>query len=97
MAKRERAQTKTTVKILDRKRIMSAREIRVVIKGGKLFTFKISRPLLNEKKLILHDESGAVVMITSINKMPRDIEEYFKKSGMEPLYIYPASQKALVE
>jgi hypothetical protein len=97
MAK-EKTQTKkkTEVKILDRKKIMSAREIRVVVKGGKLFTFKISRPLLDGRKLILYDERGVVVMVTSLNKLPRDIEEYFERSGMEPLYIYPANQLPIV-
>jgi len=88
MAKRERA--KTTVRILDRKKIAKAKEIRVVVKGGKSFTLRISRPLLDGKgKFILQDVDGAVVMVTSISRLAQDIERFFKAQGLEPLYVYP--------
>jgi len=93
--KKKEGAKKVSVKVLDRKRMARVNEIRVVVKGGRIFTFRISRPVLDGKKLVLHDESG-VIMVTSLNKLPRDIEEYFKMRGMEPLYIYPAYQHTIV-
>ena len=79
-----------SVRILDRRKLLKAREIRVVVKGGRVFSFKISKPVLDGKgKFILQDVDGAVVMVTSINRLAQDIERYFKAQGLEPLYVYP--------
>jgi NADPH-dependent ferric siderophore reductase len=93
-AKKERAH----VRVLDRKKVPSASALRVVLKGGKQRTFKVSKPAFNGKRiqLVLQDEDGRVVMVTSLYKLARDIEEYFKKQGLEPLYIYPAFQQTLL-
>jgi hypothetical protein len=95
-AKRERAKTKISVKVLDGEKITRVSEIKVVVRGGKIFTFRISRPLLDARKLILHDERGSVVLVTSRSGLPRDIQVYFERQGLEPLYIYPATQRSLV-
>ena len=87
---------KPSVRILDRRKLLNAREIKVVVKGGRVFTFKISKPVFNGKQLILQDGDGAL-MVTSLNKLARDIERYFKAHGLEPLYVYPATQLTLSE
>jgi len=95
----ERKKIKVSVKVLNKDRITRARardEIRVVVKGGKTFSFKVSRPVLNNKKLILYSE-GVPLLITSVNKLAADIEAYFRRQGLEPLYIYPVSQLTLFE
>jgi len=86
---------KVNVKVLDKERIPYTKEVRVAVKGGKSFVFKVSRPLLNQRKLILYKDD-AIVMVTSLNKLAIDIEEYFKKQNLEPLYIYPAYQHTIV-
>ncbi|MCC6005352.1 MAG: hypothetical protein LM590_13525 [Thermofilum sp.] len=94
--KAEKKKKRVNVKVLDKKRIPHARALRVVVKGGRIFTFRISRPVLNPRKLVLYKDD-AIVMVTSLSRLAIDIEEYFKKQNLEPLYIYPASQSVLVE
>jgi hypothetical protein len=91
----EKKKVKVNVKVLNKDRIMYTNEIRVVVKGGKTFTFKVSRPVLNNKKLILHNEHGVTLLITSVNKLAADIETFFKRRDLEPLFIYPATQRPL--
>jgi hypothetical protein len=92
----EKRRKKVNVKVLDKEKIARAGEIRVLVKGGRTFTFRVSRPLFNGKKLILHDESG-VIMVTSLSGLARDVENYFEKQGLTPLYIYPVSQRSLFD
>jgi hypothetical protein len=93
----DKKKVKVNVKVLNKDRIIYTNEIRVVVKGGKTFTFKVSRPVLNNKKLILHNENGVPLLITSVNKLAADIEAFFKSRRMEPLFIYPSSQLTLLE
>jgi isopentenyl phosphate kinase len=95
--KTKKAKVKVNVKVLNRDRIMQAETIRVVVKGGKTFTFRISRPILNNKKLILYNEHGVPLILTSVNKLAVDVEMLFRNRGMEPLYIYPSTQHTLFE
>jgi hypothetical protein len=83
------------VRVLDKEKIMRAEEIRIVVKGGKVFTFQVLRPL-NRKNLIL--QNGDSVLITTLSGLAKDVEEYFKRVyGLEPLYVYPAFQQTLLE
>jgi hypothetical protein len=92
MTEKKRAAKVVSVKVLNKDRVANASELRVVVKGGKTFVFRVSKPVLNDKKLILHNEYGVPLLVTSTSRLAADIEEFFKKRGMEPLYIYPASQ-----
>jgi len=93
----EKKRKKVNVKVLDKEKIPRVGEIRVLVKGGRTFTFRVSRPLLNGKRLILRDESGVIVMVTSLRGLARDIEDYFERQGLTPLYIYPATQRSLFD
>ena len=88
------AEKKRRVRVLDKEKIMRAKEIRIVVKGGKVFTFQVLRPL-NRKNLIL--QNGDSVLITTLSGLAKDVEEYFKRQGLEPLYVYPAFQQTLPE
>ena len=89
------AEKKRRVRVLDKEKIMRAKEIRIVVKGGKVFTFQVLRPL-NRKNLIL--QNGDSVLITTLSGLAEDVEEYFKRVyGLEPLYVYPAFQQTLLE
>jgi len=89
------AEKKRRVRVLDKEKIMRAKEIRIVVKGGKVFTFQVLRPL-NRKNLIL--QNGDSVLITTLSGLAKDVEEYFKRVyGLEPLYVYPAFQQTLLE
>jgi len=92
--KSKRKARKVNVKVLNKDRIKRAGEICVVVKGEKVktFVFKVSKPVLNDKKLILRNEYGVPLLVTSTSGLAADIEEFFKKRGMEALYVYPASQ-----
>jgi len=93
----EKKKVKVNVKILNRKALerMQKGEIKVVVKGGLVLTYSIHSPLLNDKKLIVY-EGNSLIMVTSRRKLAADIENYLKRQGLEPLYIYPATQRPLV-
>jgi hypothetical protein len=82
------------VRILDKKKIVRADALRVVVKGGNILVLKVFKPL-NKKQLVLQD--GDAMIVTSINRLAQDIEEYLRVRGMEPIYIYPAFQQTLPE
>jgi hypothetical protein len=94
MAERKK---KLTIKVLNRKVIenMERGEIKVCVKGGRVLTFTIHSPLLNNKKLIVYN-GNHLIMVTSRRKLAEDIEEYLRKQGLEPLYIYPAYQHTII-
>jgi hypothetical protein len=85
---------KARVRILDKKKIVRADALRVVVKGGNTLVLKVLKPLNNKRQLILQDGNGTII-VTSINRLARDIEEYLKMRGMEPIYVYPAFQQTL--
>jgi hypothetical protein len=93
----EMAEKKKTrkVRILDKKKIVKADALRVVVKGGNIIVLKVFKPL-NKRQLVLQDGDGAMI-VTSINRLAQDIEEYLRVRGMEPIYIYPAFQQTLPE
>jgi hypothetical protein len=93
----EKKKKRVNVKVLDKKKIPYTREIRVVVKGGRIFTFRISRPVLDGRgRLVLQSEDGTVLIITSLSKLALDVEAFFKRIyGLEPIYIYPAFQQTL--
>jgi len=93
----EKKKAKVNVKILNRKALerMQRGEIKVIVKGGLVLTYSIHSPLLNDKKLVVY-EGNTLIMVSSRRKLAIDIENYLKKHGLEPLYIYPATQHSLV-
>jgi hypothetical protein len=88
---------KAKVNVLNRKVLerMQRGEIKVIVKGGLAFTYTIHSPLLNDKKLIVY-EGDTLIMVTSRRKLVTDVENYLKRQGLEPLFIYPATQHSLV-
>jgi hypothetical protein len=88
---------KAAIRVLDKKKISKADAIKVVTKGGVVFTLKISRPVLDGRgRLVLQSEDGTVLMVTSLSKLALDVEAFFKRIyGLEPIYIYPAFQQTL--
>ena len=82
-------------RILDKKKIVRADALRVVVKGGNTLILKVLKPL-NKRQLVLQDSDGMII-VTSISRLARDIEEYLKMRGMEPIYVYPAFQQTLPE
>ena len=91
------AEKKAKVNVLNRKALERMRrgEIKVIVKGGLAFTYTIRSPLLNDKKLIVY-EGDTLIMVTSRRKLVTDVENYLKRQGLEPLFIYPATQHSLV-
>ena len=88
---------KAKVNVLNRKVLerMQRGEIKVIVKGGLAFTYTIHSPLFDNKKLIVY-EGDTLIMVTSRRKLAADIENYLKRQGLEPLFIYPATQHSLV-
>jgi hypothetical protein len=93
----EKKKAKANVKILNRKALerMQKGEIKVIVKGGLAFTYTIHSPLLNDKKLVVY-EGSTLIMVTSRRRLAADIENYLKRQGLEPLFIYPACQHTIV-
>jgi hypothetical protein len=93
----EKKKAKVNVRVLNRRALerMQRGEIKVIVKGGLTLTYSIHSPLLNDKKLVVY-EGNTLIMVSSRRKLAIDIENYLKKQGLEPLYIYPATQLSLV-
>jgi hypothetical protein len=85
-----------TVKVLNKKHIERARELRVIVKGGSAFIVNIRPTSLDPKKKVVIVDNQPIGSAKSVNGIALLIEEYFKKvRGVEPIAIYPATQHPL--